>query len=144
MGLVASKAGVGWIDSKIHSLDDTRYEQYFTPRKPASPWSKVNKDKIEQLERDGRIRPAGRAAIDIAMENGSWTLLDGAQAGILPDDLATDLAERDATERFRALSPSRQRNILQWIALAKRPDTRQRRITATADAAAQNAAPPNF
>ncbi len=56
----------GWIDSKVVSIDDERYEQYFTKRKPGSPWSKINKEKVAALEAADRIAPAGWAAIDAA------------------------------------------------------------------------------
>ncbi len=134
----------GWIDSKIVSIDDARYEQYFTRRKPTSPWSRVNKEKVERLLAENRIQPAGLAAIETAKENGSWSLLDSAEARVIPDDLADAFPDDTAVDAFRSLSPSRQRNILQWIALARRPDTRQRRIEATADAAARGVAPANF
>lgn len=64
----------GWIDSKSVSLDDDRYEQYFSPRKPSGPWSKVNKPKIRALEAADRMQPAGTAAIEAAKANGSWTI----------------------------------------------------------------------
>jgi uncharacterized protein YdeI (YjbR/CyaY-like superfamily) len=134
----------GWIDSKIQSIDNDRYEQYFCPRKPTSPWSKVNKTKIESLQLAKRIQPAGAAAIETAKENGSWSILDDAENHIVPDDLAAALADRDARKNFDRLSPSRRRNILQWIVLAKRADTRQRRLQQTADAARHGKAPNGF
>lgn len=133
----------GWIDSKAVSIDEARYEQYFTRRKPGSPWSKLNKEKIAALEAAGKIAPAGQAAIDAAKADGSWTIMDEAEALIVPDDLA-ELLDPESLGNFRALSPSRQRNILAWIALAKRDDTRARRIQQTADAIRQGDAPNNF
>lgn len=133
----------GWIDSRIDSIDEDRYEQYFTRRKQDSPWSKVNKDKIDRLELAGRIRPAGRTAIDAAKQNGAWNRLDDAEALIIPDDLADALTPSGRTH-FDQLAPSRRRNILQWITLAKRPETRHRRIDATARAAADGTTPNNF
>ena len=133
----------GWIDSKVLSLDESSYEQYFTKRKPGSPWSKLNKEKVAALEAAGRIAPPGREAIEAAKGDGSWTMLDQAEALIVPDDLAEALDEH-ALENFRALSPSRQRNILAWIALAKRPNTRVKRIALTAQATSRGSAPNNF
>lgn len=134
----------GWIDSKAKSIDDDCYEQYFCPRKPTGPWSKVNKAKIEALDDAGRIQPAGAAAIKAAKTNGSWTILDDAQNHIVPDDLSEAFFDRNARHNFDQLSPSRRRNVLCWIALAKRDDTRGRRIQQTADAAANGQAPNNF
>lgn len=134
----------GWIDSKAVSIDQDRYEQYFTRRKRGSPWSKLNKEKVALLESAGRIAPPGWAAIDAAKEDGSWTIMDAAEALIIPEDLAEAFADQQSVDIFRALSPSRQRNILAWIVLAKRPDTRARRIAQTAEAAARGEAPGSF
>ena len=133
----------GWIDSKVVSIDEERYEQYFTTRKPGSPWSKLNKQKVAALEADGRIAPPGRAAIEAAKKDGSWTIMDQAEALIVPDDLAEGLHE-SGLENFRAFSPSRQRNILAWIVLAKRPETRERRVVQTIEAVSRGEAPNNF
>jgi uncharacterized protein YdeI (YjbR/CyaY-like superfamily) len=134
----------GWIDSKAQSIDDDCYEQYFCPRKPTSPWSKVNKTKIKALEDADQIQPAGAAAIQAAKTNGSWTILDDAHNHIVPDDLSEAFLDQSARNNFDQLSPSRRRNVLSWIALAKRDDTRRRRILETADAAADAQAPNNF
>jgi uncharacterized protein YdeI (YjbR/CyaY-like superfamily) len=134
----------GWIDSKVQSIDGARYEQYFTLRKPTSPWSKINKDKIAELEAAGRLTPAGVAAVAVAKENGSWSLLDSAEALLVPDDLAAAFPDAAARSYFDGLSPSTRRNILQWIGLAKRPDTRARRIGLMAEAAAERRRPNNF
>jgi uncharacterized protein YdeI (YjbR/CyaY-like superfamily) len=134
----------GWIDSKAQSIDEDRYEQYFTKRKPTSVWSKVNKAKTAELQRENRIQPPGQAAIDAAKANGSWTILDDAQNHIVPDDLAKAFPSTAARATFDALSPSRRRNILSWIVLAKRAETRERRIRQTADAAQNGGAPNNF
>ncbi len=134
----------GWIDSKVQSIDDERYEQYFTRRKPTSPWSKVNKAKIVELEAAERLTESGLRAIEVAKANGSWTIMDGAEALIVPDDLAAAFSDGDAREFFDGLPPSTRRNTLAWIALAKRDDTRARRIAATAEAAANRERPNGF
>ncbi len=134
----------GWIDSKAQSIDEDRYEQYFTKRKPTSVWSKVNKAKIAELQRENRLRPPGQAAIDAAKANGSWTILDDAQNHIVPDDLSKAFPSTAARATFDALSPSRRRNILSWIVLAKRAATRERRIRQTVDAAQNGGTPNNF
>ena len=133
----------GWIDSKATAIDEERYEQYFTKRKTGSPWSKLNKKKVAALEAAGKIAPAGQAAIDAAKEDGSWSMMDDAEALIVPDDLAR-LLDEQALANFRALSPSRQRTVLAWIVLAKREDTRARRIQQTADAVRRGEDPGNF
>ena len=119
----------GWIDSKAKPIDDLRYRQYFSPRKPTSVWSKVNKARIERLIADGLMREPGLRAIATAKANGSWSVLDDVEALVIPDDLAAAFAESPgAREAFDRLSRTNRRNTLQWIATAKRPQTRAKRI----------------
>ena len=78
----------GWIDSQGGNLDEERSRQYFAPRKPTSGWAATNKARVERLLADGRMAPAGLAAIERAKANGSWTLLDDVEQGVVPEDLA--------------------------------------------------------
>jgi uncharacterized protein YdeI (YjbR/CyaY-like superfamily) len=66
----------GWIDSVVHAMDADRFRQLFTPRKPRGTWAPSNKRRIERLLAEGRMMPAGLAAIERAKANGSWDLLD--------------------------------------------------------------------
>ena len=128
----------GWIDSKAKPIDDLRYRQYFSPRKPTSVWSKVNKARIERLIADGLMREPGLRAIATAKANGSWSALDDVEALVIPDDLAAAFAESPgAREAFERFSRTNRRNILQWIATAKRPQTRAKRIAATVSGRAE-------
>jgi len=134
----------GWIDSKVQTIDDERYEQYFTRRKPTSPWSKLNKEKIAELVAAGRLAEAGHRAIEVAKENGSWSILDEAEALIVPDDLSAAFPNNEARKFFDEMPPSARRSTLAWISLAKRDETRARRIAATAAAAANRERPNGF
>jgi uncharacterized protein YdeI (YjbR/CyaY-like superfamily) len=132
----------GWIDSKVKSLDGERYMQIFTPRKPKSVWSKLNKQYIAELIDQGWMTEAGLAKITAAKQDGSWTSLDAIEALIIPDDLQQALAANaDANQYFAAFSNSAKKNILSWIANAKRPETRMKRIEQTINSAAQNKNP---
>jgi uncharacterized protein YdeI (YjbR/CyaY-like superfamily) len=132
----------GWIDSKAKPIDDRSYMQYFTPRKPKSVWSKVNKERLERLIAAGLMREPGLRAIETAKANGSWTALDDVEALVIPDDLAGAFAvSPGAEEGFAGLSRTNRRNTLQWIASAKRPETRAKRIAATVAAVARGASP---
>jgi uncharacterized protein YdeI (YjbR/CyaY-like superfamily) len=72
---------------------------------------------------------AGLEAIAIAKSNSSWYVLDAVEALIIPDDLMTALSVNlEAKEYFLNLSRTDKRNLLQWITLAKREETRQKRI----------------
>ncbi|MBD2770625.1 YdeI/OmpD-associated family protein [Iningainema tapete] len=132
----------GWIDSKVKSLDEERYMQIFTPRKPLSVWSKLNKQYIEELIEQGLMTPAGMEKIAAAKQNGSWNKLDAIEELIIPADLKQVLeANETANKYFEAFSNSSKKNILFWIESAKRPETRLRRIEQTISSAAQNKNP---
>jgi uncharacterized protein YdeI (YjbR/CyaY-like superfamily) len=129
----------GWIDGQGGNLDERRARQYYAPRKPRSGWAATNKARVERLIAAGRMRPAGLAAIERAKANGSWTLLDDVEQGIVPDDLAAALEERPpAASNFEAFPKSVRRTLLEWIRQARRPETRARRVVETATSAARN------
>ena len=82
------------------------------------------------------------AAIEAAKANGMWTVLDSAEALEVPADLAAALkGEPGARAAFDGFAPSARKAILGWIAMAKRPETRARRIAETARLAAQGRQP---
>lgn len=125
----------GWIDSTARTLDDDRRMQRFSPRRPGSGWSRTNKERIARLEAEGRLAPPGRAVVEAARADGSWSLLDSVEALEVPDDLAAALdAVPGAREHWDASRPSTRKAVLAGLARAKRPATRQRRV---ADAAAK-------
>ncbi len=129
----------GWVDSLPRALDDERTQLLVTPRRPASNWSRANKQRIERLEHAGLMADAGRAAVEVARRNGSWTALDEVEDLVEPDDLATALdADPDARRHFDAFPRSVKRGILEWILNAKRDDTRHRRISETTRLAARD------
>jgi uncharacterized protein YdeI (YjbR/CyaY-like superfamily) len=122
----------GWVDSKSAALDAERTMLWFTPRKASSPWSLTNKERVARLEASGRMADGGRGAIRAAQANGMWTILDDAQKLIVPDDLAGALQAAGARETWDGFNASARRSVLEWIALAKKPATRERRVAETA------------
>ena len=135
----------GWIDSKTKKLDDVKYIQFFCRRKPNSVWSKVNKEKVERLMNEGLMTQSGIDIIERAKSNGSWTILDGVEALIIPLDLEDAFKNRpDAKTFFLNLSRSDKRNLLQWLVLAKRKETRQNRIQEIVNLADQGQKPKQF
>jgi uncharacterized protein YdeI (YjbR/CyaY-like superfamily) len=135
----------GWIDSKAKPIDEDSYMQFFSRRKPKSVWSKVNKEKIERLTKQGLITEMGFEAIERAKQNGSWTLLDEAEALIIPQDLEEEFQKRpNAKQYFSSLSRSDKRNVLQWLVLAKRPETRAKRIREIVELADNKQKPKQF
>lgn len=132
----------GWIDSLARKRDAGSWCLRFTPRNPRSAWSNVNRALVERLIAQGLMTSRGQAAIDLAKRTGTWSVLADAQNGVVPDDLREMLAADEvAAAHFDASSPSAKRAILEWIARAKRPETRQRRLARTVECAAENTRP---
>ena len=129
----------GWIDGQAALVDEQRSKQYFAPRRPRSPWSSSNKERVARLLRAEMMEPAGLLAVERARADGSWTVLDAANSLELPADLVAALDARPpARANWEAFSASTRRQMLGWIALAKRDETRLRRIEKTANAAQRN------
>lgn len=119
----------GWIDSTKKTIDNERFKQYFSKRKPKSNWSKVNKDKVKNLVKEGLMRDAGFKSIEIAKENGSWTILDSVENLEVPNELEQEFKRnREAKEYFENLSKSTKKALLYWIISAKKDETRTKRI----------------
>lgn len=130
---------VGWVDSVPRQRHDGYGMLRISPRKPGSAWSKVNKARITRLVKEGRMRPAGLAKVEAAKRDGSWTALDAVEALEMPDDLARALRRNAAARRhFDAFPRGVRKNVLTWIAAAKRPVTRAARIAETVRLAAEN------
>lgn len=128
----------GWIDSLARTLDGDRSMLWFSPRRPGSGWSRSNKRRIELLQGASRLEPAGRALIEQAMADGSWTLLDDVENLIVPDDLAVAFAAHPGSRaQWEQFPASVRRGILLWIVQARRAPTRASRIDETARLAAQ-------
>jgi uncharacterized protein YdeI (YjbR/CyaY-like superfamily) len=120
----------GWIDSKVKPIDDARYKQIFTPRKPRSVWSKVNKQHIAELTHADLMTAAGLRAVDIAKKNGAWSLLEPVDALIVPEDLESALRRsKRAREAYESLSTAGKRSVLYSLYSAKREDTRAKRVS---------------
>jgi uncharacterized protein YdeI (YjbR/CyaY-like superfamily) len=129
----------GWVDSTGGRVDEDRSKLYFAPRKGRSVWAASNKARVERLIADGRMAPAGLAAIDRAKADGSWTIYDSVERLEIPPDLgAALLARAPAAANFAAFPPSARKQLLAWVALARRPETRAERIKTIAEAASRN------
>lgn len=135
----------GWIDSVRKTLDEERFIQFFSKRKPNSGWSKINKAKIEQLVKEGKMVPAGLECVEKAKQNGSWLLLDTVEAMIIPKDLLQAFKiYPGAKAYFTGLKKSEQKIILYWVVTAKRPETRAKIIEDIASLAGQQLKPKQF
>jgi len=135
----------GWIDSVRRSIDNEKYMQYFCKRKAVSTWSKINKDKVEDLIQKGLMTEAGLAIIVKAKENGSWTILDDVENLVIPYVLESAFINNpDAREYFLSLSKSVRKKFLYWIVSAKREETKNKRIAEIIEYANQKLIPPRF
>jgi uncharacterized protein YdeI (YjbR/CyaY-like superfamily) len=136
--LVEEALCFGWIDSKGRRLDDRRSMLLMTPRKAGSGWSRPNKERLERLFAAGVMEPAGIALVEAAKADGSWTALDDIENLVEPDDLRDALdASPAARQTWDAFPRSVKRASLEWIASAKRPPTRAKRVEQTATLAAR-------
>lgn len=137
--LVREALCFGWVDSVPGKVDEHRTKLYFSPRKPGSGWAATNKRRVEELEAQGRMRAAGRRAVERAKADGSWSRIDGSEAFEVPTDLRSAFRrQRGAKANFEAFPPGVRKQILQWIEQARTPATRERRIEETARLAAEN------
>ena len=119
----------GWIDAKARSLDDERSAIWMAPRRRGSGWARSNKERILRLEAEGRMTDAGRALIESAKADGSWTRLDDVEALVVPEDLAAALAARPgARGQWESFPRSAKRAALVWLVDAKSDATRAKRI----------------
>ena len=122
---VAHALCFGWIDSQNRKYDEHSSAQRFTPRKATSKWSASNRDRIAAMTEQGLMTARGQELVDVAKAIGLWEI-DTSGAS---DALAAAMGENATAQAyFEALTPSARREILEWIASAKRSDTRQRRI----------------
>ncbi|MFC0623594.1 YdeI/OmpD-associated family protein [Kribbella deserti] len=126
----------GWIDSHARSNDGESSLLRFSPRSPRSTWSAVNRERAARMTGQGLMTPRGQAMIDLAQAKGTWE--------VKPDDetaaALNSLLDQNpvARENFEKFPPSSKRLILEWIAGAKKAETRQRRIDQTVELAAAN------
>ncbi len=120
----------GWIDSTVKSLGDGKRRQYFCQRKPKSTWSKLNKTYIEKLTQDGLMHLSGIEKINVAKKDGSWTLLDDVENGVIPKSLQKAFDENPkAYDNYLNFSFSQRKSYLYWLNQAKREETKIKRIT---------------
>jgi uncharacterized protein YdeI (YjbR/CyaY-like superfamily) len=119
----------GWIDGRSRRIDDDWYLQRFTPRRPKSAWSKINRQKVQALTAAGRMRPAGFAEVERAKADGRWeAAYDSMTTASVPEDLARALDEAGLSGAFAGLDSRNRYAILHRVQTAKTPETRARRI----------------
>jgi len=119
----------GWIDSTVNVLDDDRRLQLLTPRRPKSTWTRLNRQRVANMEAAGLMTDAGHKAVAIARANGWWTIYESVENLVEPDGLASALdANAAARAAWDGFPPSARKMMLWWVISAARDDTRARRI----------------
>lgn len=120
----------GWIDGQIASVDETWYRQRFTPRRPKSKWSQINRAAVEKLHAAGRLSPVAIREMEAAQRDGRWDAAYPSPRNMtVPDDLAAALEDHPrAKESFERLDSQNRYAILYRLLGAKRAETRQRRL----------------
>ena len=115
----------GWIDSLVRRLDDDRFARKFTPRKPDSSWSAVNRKRYAMLEASGRLQPAGRERAPTERSSVKPPRREWKMPGYMASALE---ARPKARKTFDNLPPSHRRRYIGWIDSAKREETKMRRL----------------
>ena len=129
----------GWIDSKPNKRNEECYVLLFTERKPKSVWSKINKGRIKELIKEGKMTEFGLAKIERAKIDGSWEVLDEIEELIMPAPLQKALkGKKVAATNFNNFPPSVKKAIYQWIISAKTEQTVEKRVKETVEKAAEN------
>ncbi len=120
----------GWIDGQKASFDEQFWLQRFTPRGRHSKWSQINRDKVAELMRQDRMKPAGLAQVERAQQDGRWDAAYPPQSRItVPDDLQVALDDNPAARaNFDQLDRLNRYAILYRLHDTRNPETRARRI----------------
>lgn len=127
--LVEEAICFGWIDSTAGTLDEERGLQMLTPRKPKSSWTRLNRRRVAEMEAAGLMTDAGRRAVQVARDNGWWSIYDQVEDLIEPDQLREALdANPSARLAWDGFPPSARKMMLWSVVSAAQDSTRRRRI----------------
>ena len=133
----------GWIDGRRMKLDEERTMQLIAPRQEQA-WARTYIQRAERLEAEGRMQDPGRAAIRRAKTSGCYDSMAEVDDLIEPEALKVALRAGRATSRWDGAAPSYRRNILRWIAKAKRDSTKEKRITTVVEHCIRGEKIPNY
>jgi uncharacterized protein YdeI (YjbR/CyaY-like superfamily) len=126
----------GWIDEQIKSIDEERYMQRFTPRKPSSNWSVINIDRANKMIKEGKMAVWGRKVFDEGIKNNR--IIPSSKDFSIPPDLKKALeGNNEAWSNFQSFAPSAQLAFVYWVSNAKTDKTRQKRIEETVKLSAE-------
>jgi len=128
---IDSALAYGWVDGQLGRVDAHYFKTRFTPRRPTSAWSQVNRERVERLRAAGRMRARGQAEVDQAKADGRWEKAYARQSQAAPDlDLEAALdAEPIARGLFESLDSANRYAVLYRVHQAKTPERRAAKIT---------------
>jgi uncharacterized protein YdeI (YjbR/CyaY-like superfamily) len=130
----------GWIDSRVNRIDEERFVQKYTPRKPKSLWSLINKRAAERMIAEGKMTSAGMKEIEKAKKDGRWSRAYTSRKRMrMPQDLRKALmSNKMAWKNFSNFANSYQNMYIGWVMDAKRDETRLKRIKEVVKRSARN------
>ncbi|NWF88400.1 MAG: YdeI/OmpD-associated family protein [Ignavibacteriaceae bacterium] len=134
----------GWIDGILKRIDDEKHVQRFTPRKPKSSWSKLNKERAQKMIEAGKMTDAGLVKIKEAKKSGWWknayTL--GKRNNEMPNEMKKVLmSDKEAWANFQNLSTGYQNTYIFYVNYAKREETKKKRIQIVLERTKKNIPP---
>jgi uncharacterized protein YdeI (YjbR/CyaY-like superfamily) len=131
----------GWIDSTVKKIDEEKFVRKFTPRKPYSFWSELNKKRVKKLIKEGRLTEFGLDKINAAKESGLWyRKVESPEVSYdPPKELISALNKnKKAKNNFENFSVSDKKRYCIWINIAKRKETKERRIKESIEMISKN------
>lgn len=125
----------GWIDGQIAAFDTAAFLTRFTPRRPGSAWSRINRDRAEALIAAGRMQPPGLAQVAAAQADGRWQAAYAGQCAMtIPEDFLRALdAWPAAKATYQGLNRANLYAVAYRLETARSPETREKRIAAILD-----------
>jgi uncharacterized protein YdeI (YjbR/CyaY-like superfamily) len=129
----------GWIDGVRRRIDDASYSIRFTPRKPSSTWSAVNVKRMTELIAEGLVAPAGLAAFERRSDDRTaiYAYEQRRTAQLEPEQEQRLRADEGAYSYFESQPPHYRRAAIHWVTSAKKPETRERRLTQLIECSAE-------
>lgn len=125
----------GWIDSIIKKIDDDKYARKITPRTDTKKWSELNKKKVIELIKKGKMTQAGLRKIDDYLKTGTvdWVINKSEKKEIkeidIPDFIIEEIAKNQpALINFNNLAPTFKRHYILWITNARKEETIRNRL----------------
>jgi uncharacterized protein YdeI (YjbR/CyaY-like superfamily) len=135
----------GWIDSTLNAIDELSYMQLFTPRKPKSGWSKLNKDRVDKLLEQGLVAPAGLEKIEAAKLNGTWGKIDHIESFTIPAELKRAFTlNKKAAKFFETLSKTNKKYLLYYVNNIKDAEKKGKRVEEIIASANEGRMPDRF